>query len=134
MFRQPPGMTPYDHTSILATVRDWLKLDMDKLTSQRVAKAPNILSVLTRTTPRDDDIPLIKESRACSTETHCLPAGEKLSDLQKSIVGALAHHRAHSGPVRRAVKDVLAEVNTIDDAIKYLADGDWPAAFKKKES
>ena len=133
VFRQPQGMTPYDHTSIIATLRDWLKLDMGKLSSRRVAQAPSMSSVLTRTTPRDDT-PLIKQSRECSTETHCLPEGKILSDLQKSIVGAVAHHRAHHGPVRRAVKDVLAEVNTIEDAIKYVADGDWPAAFKKNES
>ena len=29
VFRAPPGHAPYDHTSILATVRDWLTLEAD---------------------------------------------------------------------------------------------------------
>ena len=132
VFRQPQGKTPYDHTSILATLRDWLNLDMGKLSSQRVVQAPNLDSILTRTTPRSD-IPDIKQSLACTTEKHCLAPGMLLSDLQKSIVGAMARHRKREGPIKKVIEDVLDEVKTIDHAIKYLAEGDWPAALKKKD-
>ena len=133
VFRQPKGETPYDHTSILATLRDWLNLDMGKLKSQRVANAPNVDSVLTRTMPRKD-IPTIAQSMPCTKETHCLTPGLALSDLQKSIVGAVARHREGDGPIRRVLDKVFAKVRTTEDAIKYLAEGDWPPGFTQKGS
>src|SRR5580704_16790919 len=51
VFRAPPGKTPFDHTSILATLRDWLTLDGDVqnpfLPSPRIKDAPTLDSVLT---------------------------------------------------------------------------------------
>ena len=51
VFRAPPGQTPFDHTSILATLRDWLNLDADPknpfLTSPRIKSAPTLDAVLT---------------------------------------------------------------------------------------
>jgi phospholipase C len=45
--------TPLDHTSILATLRDWLQIPAEKmLPSQRIAHSPTLEYVLTRTTPR----------------------------------------------------------------------------------
>ena len=133
VFRRPQGFTPYDHTSILATARDWLNLDMGKLSSQRVAKAPNLDSILTRRTPRSD-IPVIKQSIACTTQTQCELPDTPLHDLQKSIVGGVARYRTHKGPIRRAIKDVLDEVKTVGHAVKYLAEGEWPPALKKEDS
>jgi phospholipase C len=51
VFRSAPGETPYDHTSILATLRDWPFLGLDKtkfLPSPRIAAAPTLDRVLSR--------------------------------------------------------------------------------------
>ena len=50
VFRAPSGQTPFDHTSILATLRDWLNLDADPknpfLNSPRIKSAPTLDVVL----------------------------------------------------------------------------------------
>ena len=46
---------PYDHTSILATICNWLNIPGDKmLPSARIKAAPKFGNVLTRATPRPD--------------------------------------------------------------------------------
>jgi phospholipase C len=56
VFRSP-SRVPYDHTSILATIRDWLKIPEDKmLKSARVKQAPTLGNVLTRSTPRPEQL------------------------------------------------------------------------------
>jgi hypothetical protein len=51
VFCAPTGQTPFDHTSILATLRDWLNLDADPKnpfpTSPRIKGAPTLDVVLT---------------------------------------------------------------------------------------
>lgn len=43
-----PAGVPYDHTSMLATLRDWLSIPKDKmLASARVSAAPNLGQILT---------------------------------------------------------------------------------------
>lgn len=54
VFRSPTAV-PYDHTSILATLRDWLQIPaQNMLTSARAKEAPTFDDVLTRNTPRAD--------------------------------------------------------------------------------
>jgi phospholipase C len=51
VFRSTTGVR-YDHTSILATLRDWLGIPPQKmLMSERVKAAPTFGNVLTRSTP-----------------------------------------------------------------------------------
>ena len=50
--RVPPGSTPFDHTSILATVEH--RWNIPPLT-RRDAAAPDVLTALTLTTARTDD-------------------------------------------------------------------------------
>ena len=57
VFRAPKGQTEYDHTSVLATIRDWVfrgaRPSPDRwLPSKRVEAAPTVWPVLTLTTPR----------------------------------------------------------------------------------
>jgi phospholipase C len=57
VFRAPRGQTEYDHTSVLATIRDWVfrgaRPSADRwLPSKRVEAAPTLWPVLTLTTPR----------------------------------------------------------------------------------
>lgn len=57
---RPPGDTPFDHTSVLATLRDWKKIPAhDFLPSRRIAHAPTLDAVLNRESPRSElpDVP-----------------------------------------------------------------------------
>ncbi len=78
--------TPYDHTSILATLRDWLGIPANlMLPSARIAAAPNIAQVLTLSSPRA--VPTIQPpAKAPAPTSNSLP----LNDLQKSLVSASA--------------------------------------------
>jgi phospholipase C len=77
---------PYDHTSILATLRDWLGIPGNlMLPSARIAAAPNIAQVLTLSNPRS--APTIPPpAKAPAPTSNSLP----LNDLQKSLVTASA--------------------------------------------
>ena len=87
VFRSP-GATPYDHTSILATLRDWLDIaPAAMLPSQRVAAAPTLAPLLTLDTARTD-LPAI----AAPPATGFVPTSltRPLNDLQKSLVSGTA--------------------------------------------
>ncbi|WP_343050109.1 alkaline phosphatase family protein [Burkholderia guangdongensis] len=100
VFRSPTA-TPYDHTSILATLRDWLGIPADKmLKSQRIAQAPTLAPVLTLDAPRTD-LPDVDAPAATFVEpATTLP----LNDLQKSLV---------TGAARQAGLDPAATLKTM---------------------
>ena len=103
---------PYDHTSILATLRDWLEIPSEKmLKSARVAKAPTLAQVLSLQTPRTDipNIPVPSGERNATALT--LPP----NDLQKSLVCASAVQR-RKDPVK-----ALNATKTRRDVIDYFA-------------
>ena len=51
-------LTPYDHTSMVATVRDWLQISHhEMLTSARIAAAPTLEQALTLNTKARTDLP-----------------------------------------------------------------------------
>lgn len=76
---------PYDHTSILATLRDWLKIPpAEMLTSSRVKEAPTFANVLTRSASRTD-LPAIALSAAAASPKVRLWAD---NDLQSAILSA----------------------------------------------
>ena len=97
-----PTLVPYDHTSILATLRDWLDIPASKmLPSKRIANAPTLEQVLTLTEPRDD-LPSIDNPSANFVQ----PAlTQPLNDLQKSLV---------TGSARRFGLDPSATVAPMD--------------------
>ncbi|WP_291994938.1 alkaline phosphatase family protein [Candidatus Accumulibacter sp. ACC003] len=90
VFRAPTGGTEYDHTAILATLRDWQNLSSragkDWLKSRRVAAAPTLAPVLSRSTPRSD-LPEIPRPRAL---LHTAPAPSKapLNAIQSAVLAA----------------------------------------------
>ncbi len=93
--------TPYDHTSILATLRDWLDIgSAHMLPSARIAAAPTLGQVLTLTTPRTDPPQIL----APATSFVPTPLSTPPNDLQKSLV---------SGTARRAGLDPAAALRTI---------------------
>ncbi|AOJ07384.1 alkaline phosphatase family protein [Burkholderia mayonis] len=111
VFRSPTAV-PYDHTSILATLRDWLGIPPDKmLKSARIANAPTLAQLFTRDTPRTD-LPAII---APAMDFVHPPPTAPLNDLQKSLV---------TGTSRRDGLDPaasLAPMTTRQHALDFFA-------------
>jgi phospholipase C len=102
---------PYDHTSILATLRDWIGIPDDRmLRSGRVAAAPNLAQVLTLAEARRDK-PVITPSQRTSIQT---PLTQPLNDLQRTLV---------AGTAKRFGMDavaVLAQIDTRQNAVDFF--------------
>jgi phospholipase C len=110
IFRSNTG-TPLDHTSILATLRDWQNIPPETmLPSKRVAQSPALEYVLTRSSPRTDTptFPLVGTPNATALN---LPP----NDLQRSLVSGTAT-RYGMDP-----RTVLATVKTRQHAIDFFA-------------
>jgi phospholipase C len=94
VFRRPKGEVPYDHTSILATLQDWLQIPEEKrLASARVKNAPKIGDVLTRSAPRTDLPPIALSGSAPAKPTTRLIA---VNDLQVAMLKAHAKRYLHN--------------------------------------
>lgn len=105
-----PG-TPYDHTSILATLRDWIQIPAEKvLPSARIAAAPNLAPVLTLTSPRP--APAIAAPTAVPVHP---PLDMPLNDLQKSLVAASARRFGMSPAA------ALAAIKTRQHAVEFFS-------------
>jgi phospholipase C len=96
VFRSPTG-TPFDHTSILATLRDWLSLPAAAmLASARIRAAPTFESVLALTQPRSE-LPEVEPRNAPTT---LVSMAEAPNDLQRSLVAATARRsRGRDAPL-----------------------------------
>jgi phospholipase C len=98
VFRSPTAV-PYDHTSILATLRDWLQIPARKmLTSERVKEAPTFGNVLTRSTPRLE-LPVIAPTAAAGTPTTRFLAVNGLTAAMLT-----AHRQRYARGVRNLVR------------------------------
>lgn len=82
VFRGTPSRE-YDHTSILATLRDWLFPGRQNFlgTNPRIANAPTIWDVLTRTTPRAPEKP-----PAVARDVTGLPVDNSLTSGQRENI------------------------------------------------
>jgi len=104
VFRASPGETPYDHTSILATLRDWLRLESGPggfLPSPRIKAAPTLDRVLTR--PKGQENRDWSDIRAkCSIDGSDVSKDTPLSDVQKSILAAAKAQQAGMHPAEAA--------------------------------
>jgi phospholipase C len=103
--------TPLDHTSILATLRDWKSIPpATMLPSKRVAQAPTLEYVLTRNSPRTDT-PTFPAVATPSVTALDLPP----NDLQKSLITGTAT-RFGMDP-----RSVLTSAKTRQHAIDFFA-------------
>jgi phospholipase C len=88
VFRGSEGNQPYDHTSILATLRDWLNLASEPskfLPSPRIAAAPTLARVLTRQKGSENgDWPDIAPGRLPKDTD--ISVHTPLNDVQKGIL------------------------------------------------
>jgi phospholipase C len=104
VFRTSPGEAPYDHTSILATLRDWLKLEQGTggfLPSPRIKAAPTLDRVLTRPKGQENkNWPEITVK--CSIDSSDESKDTPLNDVQKSILAAAKARQAGVHPAEAA--------------------------------
>lgn len=102
---------PYDHTSILATLRDWIGIDTrSMLSSARIAAAPNVEQVLTLPHPRTDVPAIVPPSAPAQATSLALPP----NDLQQSIVAGAAR-RFGIEP-----SEVLGQITTRQNAVDFF--------------
>ena len=118
VFRSPTA-TPYDHSSMLATLRDWLDVPADKwLASKRIAASPTLEQVFTLKQARTD-MPVIPQPAAEVKETSTF---KPVSPLQQSLVSAWAVQRGQDPQA------VLSAIQTRQDAIDYFKANPRPGA------
>lgn len=102
---------PYDHASVLATLRDWLDIPAAKmLPSARIANSPTLGQLLTLTEPRSD-LPMISQPAA---ETKATSTFLPPNPLQKSLASAFAIRQGQDAGA------VLNNLNSRQDTIEYF--------------
>lgn len=120
---------PYDHTSILAMLLDWKGIDRSALQSDRVQSAPlHPFDELIHDRCRED-MPAVSASCKISEQSlwqkvlnfvrgllGLCADGTSLTSLQKSIVVADAHFRAHQSKDKRA----FASVEDVEKLMKSV--------------
>jgi phospholipase C len=103
VFRAPAGATPYDHTSVLATLRDWKQIPANEfLPSPRIAAAPTLEAVLTESVPNtawpditslwQEEEDLALESIAAAAEVDEELLDQPPDDLEQSMVAATEYY------------------------------------------
>ena len=123
VFRAPASGAPYDHTSILATLRDWKGLANNPgtfLPSPRIAKAPTLEPLLTISDPTKKTAwPTI--AATCTEGSVPVPPDTALSDLQVSLLVA-AESMKRGGYVGEArAAEIQRTVRTHADARAFGA-------------
>lgn len=133
VFRSPTGV-PFDHTSILATVREWLGLQVafrEMLPSPRIAAAPTLVPLLEAApvaAARPVPTPLPTDPAAPVP-----PDGTALNPIQRTLAVAAAlraagrvptaDHFAEAAPKLRTVGDLKAALPSINAAAAPAAAG-----------
>jgi phospholipase C len=123
VFRSASPGVEYDHSAILATLRDWVdptgKHKKKMLASKRIKAAPKLDMVLTRATPRTD-LPLISPPPAefARAEFAAVPPDTPLNSIQKAVIAAsMIHHRGAVPGDPFILQEVGDRVKTHADAI-----------------
>lgn len=126
VFRASPGEPPYDHASVLATLRDWLDLAADPknsfLTSPRITSAPTLDRVLTLNDQTSNtNWPDITAQCTIGTDDKSLQT--PLNDVQKSLVATAIRQNADdpTDPVTVAAAAQQAKtLGTYEGALNFL--------------
>ena len=126
VFRAPPGSAPFDHTSLLATLRDWLNLGGDPknpfLPSPRIQNAPTLAAVLTLDdTNKNTNWPAITANCTIGGDDQTLQT--PLNGLQQSLIAAAARQNSATptDPTVAAQATLQAKsLKTYADAINFM--------------
>lgn len=122
------GKTPYDHTSVIATILKMMGVPKDTWQlGNRVDNAPTFEEVLTRTTPRTDKIDFQPSAAAKATINSGLKMDPPPSDLQREIAFRVMRHHLKQGKTldEKSFLDIgaqLADAKTISGLRKALAE------------
>jgi phospholipase C len=121
VFREEAGQTPYDHTSILATLRDWLHIRAEHfLPSPRIQQAPKLDPVLTLTpeTKRRDWPALSASPRLLWRDR---AGANALSPLQQGLLAHMKRKADKTGqPLANHFAETTQNTTTYDHALTYL--------------
>jgi len=123
VFRANAGEAPYDHTSILATLRDWQGLDRNPhapfLPSPRIKAAPTLQRVLKLSNAGPIN-PWPDIQAKCSIDGRDESLDTPLNSVQKSLL-ATAKRDESSGAVEQQVTAVEAKTKvTYADGLAHL--------------
>ncbi|WP_049973736.1 alkaline phosphatase family protein [Azospirillum sp. B4] len=122
VFRSPTDV-PYDHTSVLATVRDWLGLQSafkTLLPSPRIAAAPTLAPLVAGDTPQPWPALDLADDGALLASLASIPADTPLNDIQRDVLLAAAAAiggRLHTEEERAEAR---AHLCTLADAEAWL--------------
>lgn len=126
VFRASLGEAPYDHTSVLATLRDWLSLASDPahpfLPSPRIQQAPTLDRVLTLNDQNKNvNWPNITAQCVVGTDDQSLQT--PLNDVQKSLIAAAIRQKS-SNPTDPVTSSNAAQtaksLETYQHALNFL--------------
>jgi phospholipase C len=126
VFRSPSPTIEYDHTSILATVRDWVDpkgQHQSKMPqSARIKVAPKLDMVLTRTSPRTDLPPIPQPpGMELGLAEFAVAPDTQLNSIQKAIIAAsMTKHRGTEPGDPAIQREVYERVKTHADALGFL--------------
>jgi phospholipase C len=122
VFRAGPGEVPFDHTSILGTLRDWPRLGLDPnrfLPSPRIKAAPTLDRVLTRgLADRIQDWPTVSPRIhfGLSDRSKATP----LNDVQKSLLAHMKRRDAPEKPIELHAVETKETMQSYEHALDYL--------------
>jgi len=116
---------PYDHTSVLATLRDWLGLDAafrNQLPSLRITTAPTLEPVLTLSVPRDwPQLESVPSSTDLAVRLAAPADDVPLNDNQKAILMAVGAHVAKRPLSLSEKREAEKQLQNHGDARTWLA-------------
>lgn len=124
------GSTPYDHTSILATLNEWFGPLKNFLPSPRIAKAPTLDAVLTGSVTAT--WPAVTPSCTVGPMDAAVVLDSPLTDLELSIIVSSARlfqyrtTRSLSAAQTLDTASLKGRVRTPRDAAAYLRGLQWP--------
>jgi phospholipase C len=120
VFRSPTGV-PFDHASILATVRDWLAIpDSAMLPSQRVKAAPTLEFLLTRDRPRDALPDITPPAPPVAMAARVSVPTTPINDLQLTMIAAVEAVRQQRELAPQEIEHLRQRVPTAGDMQRYF--------------
>lgn len=125
VFRSGSPEVEYDHTSILATLRDWKdpfgKHQEKMLKSARIKAAPKLDMVLTLADPRTD-LPQIPQPQGLNLAPAKFAVTEEtpLNSIQKAILAASVTQHRGAEPDDLSIRREVERVKTHGDAQRFL--------------